>query len=230
MHDRAYRADDPDVVAQAEDLEEAREVVPGDPGKASRQGLALESACAVVPDEPVSPPGAPDRVEVLGGLAPDTVDRLSTEPRRGHSLEALTVEAEHRRAGPRHQDRAARKRLHPPEISALTGVELLPSLPVEMQHERSLALVGSHGVDVGGRSAADGEEGRRQLAREELPLANTGRCRLRGLFAGHEQRRRDRRQEHRLHAGPDPHGPLRALRESDSDGYANRKGWRDLMD
>ncbi len=207
MQDRACRADDPHLVGQAEDLEEARKLPAGDPWEIERKRLFLEPACMVVPDESVSAARAPDRVEVFGVLAPDTIDRLSTEPGRGHSLEALTVETEHRRARPRHQDGTVRKGLHPPEIAAPAGVQLFPRLPVEMENERPLPLVGSHRIDIGRRATAHREQGRRELAREELPFAIAGSRGRRRLFAGAQHDGRDDRQESDMDDRRSSHGP-----------------------
>src|ERR1700677_350379 len=97
-----------------------------------------------MPDEPLAPACATDGVEVVGVGAPNAVNGLPSQPGSAHPLEVLAVETEHHRARPRHQDGAIRERLHPPEVARLTGADLFPPLAVEMQNERTPALVGTH--------------------------------------------------------------------------------------
>src|SRR5580658_513748 len=150
MQDRSARADHPNFVAKPIDLEKSWKLSPRDPRQIGREDLLLEGASVVVPDEPIAPARAAHCVEVLGVGPPAAIDRLPPQPGRWHALEALAVEAEHRRAGPRHQDRTRTEGLDPPEIARCTRAELSPSLAIEMQDERASALVGTYRVDIGG--------------------------------------------------------------------------------
>ena len=195
MQDGPGGAHDPHIVAHSPGLEEARDLAVRHARHVERDELLVERAAVVVPDEPVAAGRASDRVEVVTALAPDAVDRLLAEARRRQPLEALAIVAKDRRAGARHQDGAARQGLDPPQIAGMAGLHVGPSLAVEVQDERSVALVRSHGVDVARRTTAHREQGRGELAREQLPRQRPRGLRRRRLAAGGRRERGDERDE-----------------------------------
>src|SRR6202034_1417254 len=112
---------------------EAGDLSAGDARQVEGKHVVLEGSVVEVPDESIAPGRTPHGVEVACLGAPNAVDGLSPEARRVESLEVLPVEAENHRAGARHEDGPARHGLDPPEVAGLSGVELMPGAPIEVQ-------------------------------------------------------------------------------------------------
>ena len=128
MHDRAARADDPDVARPIpKTLKKPGTSPVAHARQVEREPLGLERAARGNARRTRCGRPRCRRRRSRRRSSPTRRRRsASPEARRGQALEALAVVAKDHPARAGHQHRPAGQRLHPPEIAALARVQLLP--------------------------------------------------------------------------------------------------------